>query len=68
MLKNHLSAIKGRLLLHFTEVYSTMCTDSKGETDYEEFFEDIENCLKDIYNINPNPRNINVQIFSISVY
>jgi hypothetical protein len=28
-----------------------MCTDSKGETDYEEFFEDIENCLKDICNI-----------------
>jgi hypothetical protein len=51
MLKNHLSAIKGRLLLHFTEVYSTMCADSKGEIDYEEFFEDSENCLKDICNI-----------------
>ena len=52
MLKNHLPAIKGRLLLHFTEVYSTMCADSKGGIDYQEFFEDIEKCIKEIYTIN----------------
>jgi hypothetical protein len=51
MLKNHLPAIKGRLLLHFTEQYSIMCTDSEGEINHQEFFEDIQECLKDICDI-----------------
>ena len=51
MLKNHLTAIKGRLLLYFTEMYSNMCADSEGKTDYEEFFEDAEKCIQEIMNI-----------------
>jgi hypothetical protein len=51
MLQNHLTAIKGRLLLHFTEQYSIMCTDAEGKTNHQEFFEDIQECLKDICSI-----------------
>ena len=51
MLKNHLLAIKGRLLLHFIEQYSMMCTDSEGKIDHQEFFEDAQQCIREIYDI-----------------
>ena len=50
MLKNHLKEIKGRLIVHFVEMFHTMHSDTSG-TDWSEFYEDVSSILADINSI-----------------
>lgn len=56
MLKKHLPAIKGELLHYFFETYSSMNTDQladgKTKTNYEDFYDESENCFKELMSIN----------------
>lgn len=51
MLKNHLTEIKGELCKHFSESIFDMSKNSKGEVDYEAYYEDLNMYLKDIFEI-----------------
>lgn len=51
MLKEHLKAIKGELVLHFAEGCFSMSQGKDEEFDYENYYEDMELYMKDILNI-----------------
>lgn len=50
MLKNHLSEIKGRLIVHYVEMCRNIHSDTSG-TDWPEFYGDISGILGDITSI-----------------
>jgi hypothetical protein len=51
MLKNHLTEIKGELCKHFSESILDMSKNSKGEVDFEAYYEDLNMYLKDVFEI-----------------
>jgi len=51
MLKEHLKEIKGELVRHYAESCLDISKNSKGEVDYETYYEDLELYLGDIFKI-----------------